>query len=445
MATSNTFSLYLAKSTTTNFDDLLTEKAKSMVRSGHAHIVPSKDFGEGAKLYVFPGRTYPPKWVQLIEKSFRLPVNLLSQSPSALVAFKEGDSIFAVTFSYAHVYLDDSKTEADFGLKIAINAISDEKLRSVERSNIGAAIRDFAQAAGQRDLRSFGFDDALDLIRKVSGRASQSDFAEMVTGSRALRFTKKIELADIPQAATNAVKFFKSTAYKKTAFRIIDFLSPVLDPEIEENLNEELVTSIIQDRGEFEISIPAILPEAVGTFRFEHAGFHDFHADLSLSLYREGLDEELESLTVDALKHHTVAAYSLNDGRPFDYWTVHEALIGSLLFRGERYALNEGSWYRISKTLRNAADKKFQELKTDFDKKLRTLKKIAEPKEKGKKVKISYQSEESYNAEISRETDYLLMDKKLIQIDEVPGPGIELCDLLDIAGCRFIHIKKSSR
>ena len=47
---------------------------------------------------------------------------------------------------------------------------SDGKLRSVERSNIGAAIRDFAQAAGQRDLRSFGFDDALDLIRKVSGR-----------------------------------------------------------------------------------------------------------------------------------------------------------------------------------------------------------------------------------------------------------------------------------
>src|SRR3546814_1130007 len=62
--------------------------------------------------------------------------------------------------------LDDAKTEADFGLKVAINAISDEKLRSVERSNIGAAIRDFAQAAGQRDLRAFGFDEALDLIRK---------------------------------------------------------------------------------------------------------------------------------------------------------------------------------------------------------------------------------------------------------------------------------------
>ena len=39
----------------------------------------------------------------------------------------------------------------------------------------------------------------------------------------------------------------------------------------------------------------------------------------------------------------------------------------------------------------------------------------------------------------------MLMDRKLIQIDERPGPGIEACDLLDIEGRRFIHVKKSSR
>ena len=87
--------------------------------------------------------------------------------------------IFVLTFSYAHVYLDEAKTEAEFGLRVAINAVSDEKLRSVERSNIGVANRDFAQAVGQRDLRSFGFDDALDIIRKVSGRAADDEFAKM--------------------------------------------------------------------------------------------------------------------------------------------------------------------------------------------------------------------------------------------------------------------------
>jgi len=46
---------------------------------------------------------------------------------------------------------------------------------------------------------------------------------------------------------------------------------------------------------------------------------------------------------------------------------------------------------------------------------------------------------------MAAQTGYLLLDRKPIQIDEVPGPGIEACDLLDLEGLRFIHVKKSSR
>ena len=162
--------------------------------------------------------------------------------------------------SYAHVYLDDAKTEAEFGLRVAINAVSDARLRSVERSNIGAAIRDFAQAAGARDLRSFGFDDALDLIRKVSGRASDDEFANMVTGARSLRFSKKIEIAEVTDVAIEAVGLFKSNAYKKTGFKIIDFLAPVLDPTVKASLDTSLVAALRDGSDEFEIAIPEILP-----------------------------------------------------------------------------------------------------------------------------------------------------------------------------------------
>jgi uncharacterized protein (TIGR04141 family) len=230
------------------------------------------------------GQPTTPKWVALLKPSFTLPGNLFAQSHCAALAFKKGESIFALTFAYAHVYLDDSKTEADFGLKVAVNAVSDEKLRSVERSNIGAAIRDFAQAAGQRDLRSFGFDDALDLIRKVSGRAAESEFAAMVTGARALRFSKRIDLSEVPDAAVEAVSYFKSKAYQDTSFRIIDFLSPVLDPTLQERLDEALVSALRDQSDEFEIAIPEIVSDSIGSFRFEHAGFSQFYPDLSLEL-----------------------------------------------------------------------------------------------------------------------------------------------------------------
>jgi hypothetical protein len=146
----NSFSLYLAKTGSTGFDDLLTQNARDMVKSGAAKKSVSNKFADGAALYVFPGQRTVPKWVALLSSSFNLPANVMAQSPCALLVFKKDRFTFAVTFAYAHVYLNDSKTEADFGLKVAVNAVSDERLRSVERSNIGAAIRDYAQAAGQR-------------------------------------------------------------------------------------------------------------------------------------------------------------------------------------------------------------------------------------------------------------------------------------------------------
>ncbi len=146
------------------------------------------------------------------------------------------------------------------------------------------------------------------------------------------------------------------------------------------------------------------------------------------------------------IKHHRVAAYTTDDDRLVEYWHVHDALVGSIVLdkrplRAQRRAmvsprprLQEGRGRQIHRPAPAPADKK-----------LRPLKKLATAKEKGKKPKIGYQSEESYNEEIANEAGYLLMDQRLIHIDEVPGPGVEACDLLDIPGRRFIHVKKSSR
>ncbi len=279
----------------------------------------------------------------------------------------------------------------------------------------------------------------------MSGRAEDDEFANMVTGARSLRFSKKIELSDVPEAAAEPVDLFKSSAYKKTGFKIIDFLSPVLDPVIEADLDGALVSAIRDGSDEFEIAIPEILPTGVGSFRFEHAGFSKFYPDLSVELYSTELGSRLAKLTLDDLKKHTVAAYAENDNTPFQRWSVRSALIGSLVYKGERYALNEGLWYRISKAFKDAADRKFTDLCGKADKKLRPLKKKIFPAGGKGKQKIAYQSEETYNAEVAGESGYLLLDQKLVQIDEVPGPGIEVCDLIDIEGRRFIHIKKSSR
>ncbi len=157
-----TITLHLARPSVSNFIDVLSDSARDQSARGRAAQSPSDSFGDGAVLYVFPGQPKPPDWAGQLSPYFQVDANLRSVAPCAIIAFRSASSIFVVTFSYAHVYLDLSKLEADFGLRVAVNILSDSKLKSVESANLGSAVRGIVQAAAQIDFHSFGFGDALD-------------------------------------------------------------------------------------------------------------------------------------------------------------------------------------------------------------------------------------------------------------------------------------------
>jgi uncharacterized protein (TIGR04141 family) len=142
---------------------------------------------------------------------------------------------------------------------------------------------------------------------------------------------------------------------------------------------------------------------------------------------------------------HRIVAYPDEGDTRIDSWSVRQALIGTAALDDERFALNEGMWYRIDQAYKDAADAAFQRLKGAADPVFIPFRKQIEAKQKRKKAKAYYQSEETYNAERAQASRYLLLDQKLIPIADEPGRGIEVCDLLDIPGKRFIHVKKSSR
>ncbi|WP_407691780.1 hypothetical protein [Rhizobium mongolense] len=50
---------------------------------------------------------------------------------------------------------------------MAINSVSDGKLRRVDRDHLGQAMRGVSKSSLQRDLSAFGIDEALDLIRRA--------------------------------------------------------------------------------------------------------------------------------------------------------------------------------------------------------------------------------------------------------------------------------------
>ncbi len=156
--------------------------------------------------------------------------------------------------------------------------------------------------------------------------------------------------------------------------------------------------------------------------------------------YITALGNALPQLTPQMLRDHKVRAV-FDAGKPEQRWSIRFALLGSLVLENGRYAMNEGEWYRIDDAFKQSIEELFVELRQVWHDRPLPLRRISDPRGR----RTTFQTEASYNAELAQQTGYCLLDTQLIQIPGIQRSGFEPCDLLDIDGKRFIHVKKSSR
>ncbi|WP_442678329.1 TIGR04141 family sporadically distributed protein [Sphingomonas sp. ASY06-1R] len=435
-----TLTIYLAKDEVENFSDFLSDEARGRLAHPTTRIVDSETFGEGARLYVFVGHSFAPKWVVELRRHFTFDDHIQTSSAAAVLIFRAGGKTFACTFAHGWMYLDDHRFEGDFGLRVAINALDDTKLRRLERANLGDALRGVALSPFQRELTSFGLEDALDLIRKISGRTRDEATADTMSGSRSLRVTGEFGLGDLPDIASDALIFYTSEHYKETAFRIIDSVMPVADRELAENLDELAALSVATAGEDFELGLPVGFEDQAASFKFNGPRQRGAYPDLLMRHYTAAMGQNLETVTAETLKQHKIEACFEGDGHPSVRWSIKSALVGSIVHETERYAANEGEWYRIEQGFKDAIEAGFQEAILPWDVAPAPLRKVYDVKGNGR-----YQAEAEYNAEYAAANGFVLLDTILIQIPGVARSGFEPCDILDIAGKRLIHVKKSSR
>jgi uncharacterized protein (TIGR04141 family) len=146
-------------------------------------------------------------------------------------------------------------------------------------------------------------------------------------------------------------------------------------------------------------------------------------------------------LTTDTLRAHKIVAIFNDDNRPDAKWSVRVSLVGSLIHAGERYAINEGEWYRIEQGFKDSIEVGFNDLIEQWDEAPEPLRRVYNPEgDEGR-----YEPEAAYNARFAAAHDYILLDRAMVRIPGVDRSDFESCDILDIAGKRFLHLKKSSR
>ena len=92
--------------------------------------------GVAAKFFLNPSKVALPAWFSFFEGKVDVAQHLVkSASSAAVLVFPVAGRWFAVTFGYGRNMLRQGVWEANFGLKVTLNAIDDRSIRSIDRKS----------------------------------------------------------------------------------------------------------------------------------------------------------------------------------------------------------------------------------------------------------------------------------------------------------------------
>lgn len=445
------FTVYLAKEDVEDVNELLTEKALHLLDRDDSfeYSQENEDFEteyDDCWLFIISGIRKPPKWRSRINQLVNLPAQVKNQHPSALFVILYADRFFIITLGSAYHYIDQRKVARDFGLKVTVNLISDEYVKSVQKTTISASQNSINQAFSDQSIRDFSESDVLDIIKKISGRIESEGRGNYFTGSTALNFPSENSIENLSEDLDKFLDLSNSKAYQSTKFSIIDKIAPVLDIEILDELNAKLADALEDSSDEFELSIPDSLTRDmdISYCKLSNLDSNDPLISLNMSQYVELAKKKEGSIGLEKLKYHKISSYD-ESGTLIAQSSIYNCILGTIELTDSKYVINEGRWYLVNDDYKERVDKFFKEIRIDDD--IFPQFETVEAKKPGKRggATTGLEAEATYNARVAEENGYINMDTKDVPVPGEPGRGLEFCDWLDLEEKRLIHVKKSSR
>lgn len=371
-----------------------------------------------------------PEWVKYVTPVLDGSLDVKTASASGLLVLKAVDRFFALSFGFGRTFLDPSKVERRFGLKVALNRIDEQQIRSLDTKTFeDMVVSKTTQTSKNAELSNFGVDAARDLLRAVTGKPRDPSLGRTISGSDALVLTTKRAAKELPDLLAELLTAYEDDAYK-ARFEWIDHLAEVKDPTTVGALDHELVNQL---RAGNVASTHLAMPEnfawdEILGFKIDGAGRMQFE-DLDLDEYLAALDDKQSELTLEQLKQRKVKVGWIKSGTFDSRWSVYNSLVSEQRVGVKTFALIEGSWFEIAEALVLAVDTYLESL-PDAE----TLLPPA----------FKNESEGAYNERVAGlSVDLLLLDRQLARSAGATSP-IEFCDLLS-SRSELIHVKRKSR
>lgn len=403
---------------------------KSPGSLGHYDLNPALPI-QGA-LYVRVPSRKPPRWLEFVRSGLAGTLETLENVSTAAVLFiVAGSHTFALTFGHGRNLLKPDSYEMDFGLKVALNIVDPDRLRSVDvRTFEELTLHTRRQTSRGATLDAFGLDVSQDLLRGVTGEPRDISLAKRVTGSDALTLNVQVDLSGLGKKCEEVFAAYKSENYKER-FGWIDQMKAVRDPQLIDELNEQLLGALHRQQMErLHLAPPEPLDwDRVESFRYSTEPEGDsHHPDLEIEEYIATL-EDLSSLSVTDLKKDRIEVLYAEEEEPFDRWSIYQCIVFETERDGRLYVLTGGRWFEVAGSFAESVKGYITALPAST---------LALPRARvGEK-------ESDYNQRAANADQQLvLMDRRLARCAGGRGP-IEVCDLFS-SNKEFVHVKRKAR
>lgn len=389
-----------------------------------SYVVSAID-ADNDSLFVTSIPPHPPPWQTFLASHVTGSLDGLSTASSAAVLLIEGSGrLFAVTFGQGRHLLDPEAFEQDFGLKVVLNTVAPDQLKSVDARTIDeTTMHTRRDVSRDSSLSAFGLDVSRDLLRAVTGTPQDETLARRLTGSNALGLNTRVQVPELPALAERLLKAYEAEDYK-AHFDFIDYLRPEKQAWRLRELEERLVAALIElDIGDVHLAAPEPLDWLdIEGFRFStQADDQDCDNDPRISEYlasREGEDLDLE-----ILKRDRMLAIRASDSQPQASWQILRCIVYQVEVDDQLYVLSAGEWFRINLEFKERVYQDARNL-TVLD---------------GLPDADPGTDEDAYNLKAAEAINAVCLDKKFVYDG---GPDkMEICDILT-RDRRLIHIKQ---
>ncbi len=417
-------------------------------------------------LYKKNGNKDYPKWLKDFQKKVLKEPNItdfysktISEGLTLIkdISYKGHNYIFAINFGQGRHNIVKGKINNTFGIfvaqKILLNKQARVKIaqsRSIEGDPVNKN-RMFANEIDQEAL--FSLLDSDEVMRELNLLADKdsTDFSSVIGKYGPLNIKFKFKQDEIPcikyldRRIIELIELYNSITDAQVAL-LFKGLQPVKKSKSEE-LYSLLCEKLLDNNNKMYLFEPEMDYDfmRISGVKYKIDGNFDKDEQLYAKLDFNDYLNLKNNLSLDDLKNDQVILLD-EDGNICKCWNIIEALYGEFKYEDGIYILSNEIWHKVEEDKYNRINKIIKDITNNNfvlkdDIKTNTVKKIINYTKTDKYKKSTDKKiprEGLFNIEFAKSNGYILLDKKLINID---GDQIEVCDSYNQDGNEFIHAK----